>query len=140
MMGTSWTKRHAPQITGKNGDMIDRSEGQKRYWERYDKWKEQCMEGRPGRRRWKKWPLKWGDCWNPRLECWWSEIRSGIRHPEGHEEQGELTDKGKELHGLKEKSFNPVKKVQEVKQEDEPKPSMPMLRAIPRATTKGEEE
>tara|TARA_B100000287_G_scaffold304081_1_gene287236 strand:- start:1261 stop:1683 length:423 start_codon:yes stop_codon:yes gene_type:complete len=108
-MGTSWNKRHATTITGRNGDSIDRGEGQRRYWERYEEWKKGCMEGPPGRRKWKKMPLKWGDVWNPRLECWWSEIRIGHRYPEGHDQQGELTPKGELAAGIKKQEWKPNK-------------------------------
>ena len=97
-MGNSWTKRQSPQIQGVNGDTIDRSQGQRRYWERYAKWKESHMTGRPGQRRWVKHPLKFGDSWNPRLKCWNSEVYRGWRYPEGHDRQGQLTEEGKRRH------------------------------------------
>ena len=83
-------------------------------------------------------PLKWGDVWNPRLECWWSEIHSGLRHPEGHEEADELTDKGKEVHGLKVESFSPVKRIQEKKEQMKETPTMPTLPTLRRRSTEEE--
>ena len=38
-MGTSWNKRHALTVTGKNGDSIDRSGMYRAYWKRYAEWK-----------------------------------------------------------------------------------------------------
>ena len=112
-MGTSWNKRHARTITGVNGDSIDRGEGQKRYWERYDKWKQDYLKGPVGQKKWIKMPLKWGDTWNPRLKCWWSEVYRGERYPEGHANQGELTTKGEEVAGVKQE-WKPNKPAQKV--------------------------
>ena len=94
LMGNSWIKRHSPQIQGRGGDTIDRTEGQRRYGERYHKW-EASHIGPNGKRL--ENPLKAGDSWNPRLKCWNNEVFRDERYPEGHKRQGELTVKGERL-------------------------------------------
>lgn len=81
-MSTSWTKRHSHEE-----DLAAR----RRKRAKYDAWKSSWMKSRG------KWTLKVGDSWNPRLNCWNNEVYRGERFPEGHEKQGQLTEKGEEL-------------------------------------------
>ena len=84
-MSNSWTKRHSHE---EDLDAIRRKRA------RYNSWKKSWLDTKGN---WKDVPLKVGDSWNPRLNCWNNEIYRGERYPKGHERQGELTDKGQAI-------------------------------------------
>jgi len=86
-MASSWNKRHSHEET----DRIRRER------KRYAKWKEYWVDSDG---KWKKVPIKIGDSWNARLNCWNNEIYRGERDSE----TGELTEKGQSI-----KSWNETK-------------------------------
>ena len=84
-MGNSWTKRHSHE---EDLDAIRRKRS------RYNSWKKSWLDAKGN---WMDVPLKVGDSWNPRLNCWNNEVYRGERYPGGHDMQGELTEKGKSI-------------------------------------------
>ena len=83
-MASSWTKRHSHE----------NPERARRERARYNQWKKHWLGSN---RKWKEVPTKFGDSWNPRLNCWNNEIYRGERD----RNSGELTELGKEIEARK---------------------------------------